>query len=81
MSFALTLEVGQSVIVSPHETTVLAFAFAFPFASLEVVVHVSPELADGFACEASPRPPCFTVLHVNVFGCFRLGHLGDPWIW
>ena len=62
----------------PHETTGLAFALAFAFPFLEVVVHVSAKLADGFAGEASPRPPRFAVLHVDVLGCICLGHLGDP---
>ena len=78
-SLAMAFEVGQGIVFGPHEATAFAFAFAFAFSFsfLEVVVHVPSKLADGLVSEASPSPSGFSVLHIDMLGCFSLGHVGD----
>ncbi len=68
-SFTSFIEVGQGVVTCPHESTRLPFVLSI---HLLDAMDVPPELADGFACEASPRPRCFAALHVDVFPGFCL---------
>jgi hypothetical protein len=78
-SFALafSLEVGEGVVMSPHESSV-AFAFplsfSFAFGAL-VELEIVPELSYRASGETAPGALCTSELKVDVLGGFCLGKL------